>query len=116
MIKLKKVLLGKDWITPALRDEIMALSPLRSDVTVDNLTQDYTLDPEQFKKCCRKFFPRYRVFVNYKQLYAAADILFRQWKILMKASKKSIRCNYSHTPHLSMSKKQEDSSIHPHKK
>ena len=34
----------------------------------------------------------------------------------MKASQKSIRCNYSHTPHLSISKKDEDSSFHPKKK
>ena len=97
---LKKVLVGKDWITESLREEIMALSPKRSDITVDNLTQDFSVDPEQFKKCCMNFFPLHRTFVNYKQLYAAADLLFKQWKICMKATSKSIRCNYSHTPHM----------------
>ena len=77
----------------------MALSPRRIDISQDNLTQDFSVDPEKFKKCCRTFFPIHRIFVNYKQLYAAADLLFRQWKVLMKTSKKSIRCNYSHTPH-----------------
>ena len=52
---LKKVLVAKDWITESLREEIMALSPKRSDITVDNLTQDFSVDPDQFKKCCMNF-------------------------------------------------------------
>ena len=34
----KKVLVGEDYITESLREEIMTLSPRRSDITVDNLT------------------------------------------------------------------------------
>ncbi len=66
----------------------MALAPRRIDISQDTLTQDFSVDPEKFKKCCRTFFPIHRIFVSYKQLYAAADLLFRQWKILMKTSKK----------------------------
>ena len=82
---------------------------------MDNLTQDFSVNPAQFQQCCKMFFPLHRIFVNYKQLYTAADLLFKQWKIVMKASQKSIRCNYSHTPHLSNSKKDSSSSFHPKK-
>ena len=101
---LKKVLVAKDWIAESLREEIMALSPKRSDITVDNLTQYFSVDPDQFQVCYRNIFPLYRIFVNYKQLYAAANLLFKQWKICMKACSKSIRCNYSHTPYYNQDK------------
>ena len=51
----KKVLVAKEWITESLREEIIALSPTRSDITVDNLTQDFSVNPDQFKKCCSSF-------------------------------------------------------------
>ena len=42
----KKVLVAKEWITESLREEIIALSPTRSDITVDNLTQDFSVNPD----------------------------------------------------------------------
>ncbi len=87
-------------VTYSLREEIVSLSPTREDINVDHLTQDFSVNPDQFKQSCKMFFPLHRIFVNYKQLYSAADLFFKQWKIVMKASQKSIRCNYSHTPHI----------------
>ena len=112
----KKVLLEKYWMIESLREEIVALSPRRSDISLDNLTQDFSVNPEQFKSCCRMMFPLHRTFVNYKQLHTAADLLFKQWKILMKANQKSTRCNYSHTPARSRVKKQQELYLPPSKK
>ena len=84
----KTVLLQKDWLTDSLREEIVSLSPTRGDINVDHLTQDFSVNPDQFKQSCKMFFPLHRIFVNYKKLYSAADLFFKQWKIVMKASQK----------------------------
>ena len=51
----------KDWVAPSMREEIMALSPRRSDVSMDNFTQDVSVDPEQLKSVV-EYFP---VFIAY---------------------------------------------------
>ena len=66
------------------------------------------MDSEQFKHSCKMMFPHHKTFVNYKQVHAAADLVFKAWKILMKFHSKSIRCNQSHTPGFSPSKKKKD--------
>ncbi len=35
----------------------MTLSPKRSDITVDNFTQDFSVDPDQLKKVLDEFHP-----------------------------------------------------------
>ena len=62
----KTVLLNKDWLTDSLREEIMALSPNRGDINVDNLTQDFSVYPDQFQQSCNTtiLFIAYLLIIN----------------------------------------------------
>ena len=88
----KSEVLGRDWITKTLEQEIIALHPERSHISNDGKN---VRCQTQFQRNVKVLFPPGRIFVNSTQIKQVADKFFSAWGMQSYSGGKSIKCYYA---------------------
>ena len=80
-----------DWLPAHLQQEIECCFP--TDEDIDRMNEGQRC-PKAFSKSISAFFKVGRVFVNYKQLAAAGQVLLDAWAVSVSHGAKSLICFY----------------------
>ena len=112
-VELKKF---DNYVTDSLIEEMSQYYPARDDISRDPTTNDIIMNKESFSIKFQSMFPEGRIFINFLQLRKACIEFFKHWNLLVKATGKSIRCSYSHTPNKKKSDMGDDSTCNTSKR
>jgi hypothetical protein len=88
---INKRLLGKNWLTTGLVEEISSLFPKAADISSSSGERN----KEMFVDNCTQLFEKGRIFASFKQLDQTADMFLEAWAVSKSHNGKRISCSFS---------------------